>query len=89
MAEALILLSKMKQVHGHEVLNMMLASGKSYSKESLIAEIIQKFGADTRFHTCSAADLTAQALVEFLESKGKFVPQADGFQTAANLMCKS
>lgn len=79
----------MKQVHGHEVLNMMLASGKSYSKESLVAEIIEKFGADTRFHTCSAEDLTAEGLVHFLESKGKFVPQDGGFQTAANLMCKS
>ncbi|HWH72177.1 MAG TPA: YecH family metal-binding protein [Candidatus Sulfotelmatobacter sp.] len=78
----------MNQIHGHEVMQMMLTSGKTYTKESLVADIIQKFGADTRFHTCSAEEMTAEQLVAFLESKGKFVPQAGGFQTAADRMCQ-
>ena len=32
----------MIQIHGHEVLKMMLASGKTYTKPELVAEIIQK-----------------------------------------------
>ena len=79
----------MKQIHGHEVMNMMLASGATYTKASLTAEIISKFGPDARFHTCSAEDLTAEGLVAFLEARGKFVPQASGFQTSPDLMCKS
>jgi probable metal-binding protein len=78
----------MKKVHGHEVLDMMLSSGQAYSKQSLVSAINQKFGIDTRFHTCSAEDLTAQELVDFLEAKGKFIPQSGGFQTSADLMCK-
>ena len=78
----------MNKVHGHEVLEMMLASGKPYTKRSLTAEILSTFGSDTRFHTCSAEDLTAAELVEFLEARGKFIPQAEGFQTSPDLMCK-
>ncbi len=66
---------------------MMLASGKTYTRASLVAEVIRKFGPGARFHTCSAEGLTAEELVAFLEAKGKLLPQGGGFQTAANLMC--
>jgi len=78
----------MNEIHGHEVLQMMLASGQAYTGESLTRDIVARFGADARFHTCSAAGMTAGQLVEFLEAKGKFVPQAGGFQTSADLICQ-
>jgi probable metal-binding protein len=78
----------MQQIHGHEVMQMMLESGKAYSRASLLSEIFQKFGHDARFHTCSAEDLTPEGLIDFLQSKGKFVPCENGFQTSPDLMCK-
>ena len=67
---------------------MMLSSGKAYTRETLAQDILARFGAEARFHTCSAAGMTAQQLVEFLEARGKFVPQAGGFQTSADLICR-
>lgn len=55
----------MSSIHGHEVLNMMIDSGESFSTASLITAIEQRFGADARFHTCSQQDLTAAQLVDF------------------------
>lgn len=78
----------MKEIHGHEVLQMMLDSGKAYTREGLARDIVAKFGADSRFHTCSAEDMSAEQLVAFLEAKGKFIPRDGGFQTAPELMCK-
>lgn len=79
----------MKQIHGHDVLNMMLETGRSYSRERLIADIIAKFGEDAQFHTCSAENMTAEGLVDFLQAKGKFVPQKDGgMSTSPELICK-
>jgi len=49
----------MDRIHGHEVLEMMLASGKKYTKDVLVQDIIAKFGPDARFHTCSAEDMDA------------------------------
>ena len=78
----------MSQIHGHEVINMILTSGKTYTKESLVEEIGRNFGADARFYTCSAENLTPVQLIDFLEAKGKFVPQNGGFTTTADLKCQ-
>jgi len=73
--------------HGHEVLEMMF--GNSYtSREELIKAITDKFGTDERFYTCSAENMTAAELVDFLEAKGKFMPaQGDGFTADKTKMC--
>lgn len=73
--------------HGHEVLHMM--EGNSYaSKDQLVAAIVERFGADERFYTCSATDMTAEELVTFLEERGKFKPAtADGFTVDVTKVC--
>lgn len=71
--------------HGHDVLHMM--EGNSYTEESLIQAINDKFGADERFYTCSVEGMTATELVEFLKSKGKFTPQEGGFTVDTTKIC--
>ncbi len=78
----------MSSIHGHEVLHMMLDTGTAYTTEGLIAAIEQRFGNEVRFHTCSAAEMSATQLVAFLANKGKFVPQEAGFTTAASKICQ-
>jgi probable metal-binding protein len=78
----------MQQIHGHEVIQMMLESGKAYTRESLRADIVATFGPEARFFACSADDMTPDGLIDFLQAKGKFVPCEEGFQTSADLMCK-
>lgn len=67
----------MNKLHAHEVLNMM--GTKTYTEDRLRKEIVDTFGPDTRFYTCSADNLDAAQLVEFLKEKGKFKPQEEGF----------
>ena len=74
--------------YGHEVLQMMLASGECWTAASLEAAIHRRFGAEARFHTCSAENLSAAELVAFLEQKGKFIARATGFTTAENKICQ-
>ena len=73
--------------HGHEVLRMM--EGNSYAtREELVRAIIAEFGAEERFYTCSAEDMTAGQLVEFLEARGKFTPsRQDGFTVDTTKIC--
>ncbi|WP_159339533.1 MULTISPECIES: YecH family metal-binding protein [Leclercia] len=77
----------MASIHGHDVLTMMIESGEQYSEESLIAAITARFGDEARFHTCSAADMTAAELVAFLAARGKFISQASGFSTHESKIC--
>ena len=69
-------------------MQLMLQSGKAYTRASLLSDILAQFGPDSRFYTCSAQNLTAEALIDFLQAKGKFVPGQEGFQTSPDLMCK-
>ncbi len=78
----------MEQIHGHEVIHMMLNSGRAYTRTTLIADILANFGADARFYTCSAQNLTPEGIIDFLQAKGKFVPCDEGFQTSPDLVCK-
>mgnify|MGYP003218917766 CR=1 FL=1 len=52
----------MEQLHAHEVLHMM--EGNSYTELSLREAIIQKFGEQQRFFTCSANNMDVDTLIE-------------------------
>lgn len=72
-------------IHGHEVLDMM--QGHSYTEKSLLEAIIDRFGAEERFYTCSAENLTAQGLIDFLKEHGKFMPMEEGFTVDRTKVC--
>jgi len=77
----------MNQIHGHEVMKMMIQSGKSYTGETLRNEIIQQFGEDARFYTCSAENMTADEIIRFLGFKEKFIDTDEGFITDPSKIC--
>ena len=68
-----------REVHGHDVIDLILDSKQAYTRASLTAAIIARFGPDTRYHTCFAAGLSAAELIDFLTERGKFKPLNDGF----------
>ncbi|GGA69785.1 hypothetical protein GCM10011369_09300 [Neiella marina] len=74
-------------IHGHEVMHMMLDSEQQFTRATLKQAIEQKFGATAKFHTCSASDMNADQLIEFLAARGKFVESEQGFNTAAEKIC--
>ena len=73
------------KVHAHEILRMM--EGNSYTTGSLYQAIVEKFGQETRFHTCSADGLNADEIIQFLIGKGKFKPTEDGFTMDITKVC--
>ncbi|WP_299810070.1 YecH family metal-binding protein [uncultured Shewanella sp.] len=74
-------------IHGHQVMELMLAHGKSLTKESLKSLMHNEFGEQARYHTCSAQEMDADELIAFLEKKGKFIHSEEGIETAANRIC--
>lgn len=77
----------MTDIHAHEVMHMMLEMGGAFSRASLERAIVERFGADARFRSCSATGMDARAVVDFLESRGKFVLSGAGFNTARDRIC--
>ncbi|MCQ4055595.1 YecH family metal-binding protein [Aeromonas sp. SG16] len=76
-----------QSVHGHEVMEMMLEQDGQFTRASLKQAMAQRFGADARFHTCSASEMDAEALIDFLAARGKFIEAGEGFQTRAEKIC--
>ncbi|MBK1879891.1 YecH family metal-binding protein [Pelagicoccus mobilis] len=66
-------------IHAHEILEMMIRTGKKYSNESLSAEIIEVFGEDSTFHTCSGHGLDPYDIVQHLWGKRKFTGTPEEF----------
>ena len=67
------------EIHGHEVLEMMTATGQPFSSDSLKAAIDTKFGGDASFYICSGGGMDAETLIETLWAKGKFAGTPDSF----------
>lgn len=76
-----------KSIHGHDVMHFMLENGGSFTRDSLRDAVVEHFGKDARFYTCSAQGMTAEQLIDFLAAKGKFVEGKDGFNTKAEKIC--
>ena len=77
----------MMDIHAHEIMHMMLEQDEVFSRESLAQAIIERFGAGTTFRSCSASGMGVDAVIDFLESRGKFVSRDVGFNTERDKIC--
>ncbi len=78
----------MEDIHVHEVLHMM--EGNTYASKEILKQAIEaKFGARQMFRSCSVKGLDIDAIVDFLEAKGKFKPSSGGFTMDITKVCKS
>ena len=77
----------MNEIHAHEVMHLMLERGEAFSRASLARAIVERFGADARFCACSADGMDVEGVIDFLESRGKFVPIDGGFNTLRTRIC--
>ncbi len=77
----------MTEVHAHEVLRMM--EGNNYATEAVLRRaIVERFGEEQLFYTCSAKGMNVDALIVFLEQKGKFKSSEVGFTMDISKVCK-
>ncbi|OVE76681.1 metal-binding protein [bacterium F11] len=74
-------------IHGHEVIKMMINSPAPFTPESLEKAILQKFGAEARFYTCSAENMTAKELISFLNQRDKFIKKGDDVSIDTSKVC--
>lgn len=78
----------MNEIHAHEVLRMM--EGNCYSSKAVLREAIAlRFGTAQLFRSCSARGMDIDTLIDFLERKGKFRSESDGFTMDISKVCGS
>jgi probable metal-binding protein len=77
----------MPEIHAHTVMDLMQQSGHLFTRDSLVALLAERFGPEARFHTCSAAGMTADELIEFLNLRGKLAGDESGFTVSPHRSC--
>jgi probable metal-binding protein len=76
-----------ESIHGHEVMEMILAADAPLSRGELEEAVAARFGEAARFHTCSAESMTLDELLQFLNGRGK-VLEVNGFlETSRGQIC--
>lgn len=75
------------EVHVHEILQMMAASERGFTRDSLEQAVLEKFGDDARFTTCSCSGMTAKGVVEFIEARGKLMGPEDDLRLDPAKQC--
>jgi len=78
----------MESIHGHEVIHLIAEADRAFSRQELVGVIATKFGANARFHTCSAEDLSADGLVGFLVERGKLFGDEHSLALDASKVCQ-
>ena len=85
--EQIFMTTKLIDVHAHEILEMMIKTEKRYSNESLAAEVLEAFGPEARFYTCSGMGLDHEEIVVHLWEKHKFTGTAEDFVFMPSSRC--
>ncbi|MGI2853555.1 YecH family metal-binding protein [Shewanella algae] len=75
-------------IHGHQVLQLLLEQTAPIKRDKLMAMMQDRFGKDARYHTCSTEGMDAEALLNFLATKGKFIESAQGLNTLESKICR-
>ena len=76
-----------ESIHGHDVMRMMVEAGRPFTEAQLEEAIVRKFGAEARFHTCSASEMTPKELIGFLKMRSKFIVEDNRLSMAAKNIC--
>jgi probable metal-binding protein len=76
-----------ESIHGHEVMEMILAANPPLSRGQLEQVVKDRFGDAPRFHTCSAHNMTLDELLEFLHVRGKVVEAKGVLGTSRSQIC--
>ena len=66
------------EIHGHQILTLLMQASQPIDRESLTATVSERFGEGVTFCTCSEQGLSLDDLLTFLLSKGKILEEGTG-----------
>ncbi len=66
-----------ESIHGHNVLKLIKSQNEPMSQQQLLNALTEHFGEDSRYHTCSAQELSAEELLQIFIKKGKLAKDGD------------
>jgi probable metal-binding protein len=77
----------MESIHGHDVMHMIAETQTALPKAAWVSVVEKKYGQSARFHTCSAKNLNASELIDFIQARGKFNGSPQAMSLDASAIC--
>ena len=76
-----------ESIHGHRVLEILEGSDNPLSIEQLREVVVDRYGEDARFHTCSSQSMPFEELLVFLSDRNKVFEVNGRIDAAPNRSC--
>lgn len=77
----------MKDLHGHELINLIAKQEKELSIEEIKTLAKAEFGEKVVYHTCSMEGMNTEDLINFLIAAQKLVKKEDGYMINQANIC--
>jgi probable metal-binding protein len=77
-----------RDVHGHEILERLVAAGGSLPLVALRDAASSAYGHDATYFTCSARGMSFDGLIEFLSARNKVAVEGDTVTVFAENICR-
>lgn len=77
----------MNQIHGHEVLKLIINHKIPIKTKELLDKIVASYGEKAKFYTCSEKNLNALELIQFLINKGKILKNNGMLSSELSKIC--
>lgn len=77
----------MQQVHGHELINLIIEQDKPMSLDDIKEMAENKIGKNAAYYTCSAESMNTDEMISFLLDRSKLVKKGDAYVIDTGEVC--
>lgn len=77
----------MKELHGHELIHLILEANKPLTLDEIKKLSEETFGKDVSYYACSASDMDIDEMITFLLTRRKLVNRGNGFVIDTGEVC--
>lgn len=77
----------MNNLHGHEMISLIIEQEKALSIEEIKELAIKELGANASYFTCSASNMDTDEMIGFLMDSQKLIKVEDGYVINTGNLC--
>ncbi len=77
----------MKQVHGHELINLIIETRKALSLDEIRELAENNIGKEVSYYTCSADSMNTDEMISFLLNKQKLIGRNGAYMIDTGEVC--
>ena len=78
----------MKEIHGHELIKLLLEINKPLTLDEIKELAITRIGENVTYYTCSESSMNTEGMINFLRARNKLIKKDGGFMINIGEVCE-